>query len=134
MQPLKAPMPHRLKTWSGNAALAWLAVTAFALAALWPHAVGGEVALVGLRPLADMHVGAPLVLVALALAVFLSVRSWSTRDRLLVCAGASLCLFAVVTYAVGASAALPFALIGGNILREVRSVPARHSPIWAETQ
>jgi len=33
-----------------------------------------------------------------------------TRDRLLVCAGASLCLFAVVTYALGASAALPFAL------------------------
>lgn len=127
-------MPHRIKTWIGNAALAWLAVAAFALAALWPHVFGREVALVGLRALGDVHIGAPLVLVALALAVFLSVRSWSTRDRLLVCAGASLCLFAVVTYAVGASAALPFALIGGNILREVRSAPARHSRIWAETQ
>ena len=127
-------MPHRIKTWSGNAALAWLATAAFALAALWPHVFGGVVALIGLRALADVHIGAPLVLTALALAVFLSVRSWSTRDRLLVCAGASLCLFAVVTYAVGASAALPFALIGGNILREVRSAPAHPSRVWAETQ
>ena len=62
------------------------------------------------------------------------IKTWSTRDRLLVCAGASLCLFAVVTYAVGASAALPFALIGGNILREVRSAPAHPSRVWAETQ
>lgn len=127
-------MPHRTHSWSGNAALAWLAVLVFAAAASWPHVLGGELPLQGLRALADRHVGAPLVLAALGLAVFLSVRAWGTRDRLLVCAGACLCLFAVVTYAVGASAALPFALIGGNILRQVRRAPANHSAIWAETQ
>jgi hypothetical protein len=39
----------------------------------------------------------------------------------------------VVAYAVGASAALPFAFIGGNILREARTARARSSPLWAET-
>jgi hypothetical protein len=73
-------MPHRLKTWSGNAVLAWLAAAVFGIAAVWPHVAGREVAPVGLRALADVHVGAPLVLVTLALAVFLSVRSWSTRE------------------------------------------------------
>ena len=127
-------MARRTKSWSGNAVLAWLAVAAFASASAWPRAFGGAIPLAGLRPLGDVHVGAPLVLCALALAVFLSVPAWASRDRLLVCAGASLCLFAVVTYAVGASVALPFALVGGNILRETRRPPVRPSQLWAETQ
>ena len=127
-------MRHRMKTWSGNAVLAWLAVAAFATASLWPHVFEGPLPLVGLRALADLRVGVPLAACALALAVFLSVPAWNSRDRLLVCAGASLCLFGVVAYAVGASVALPFALVGGNILRETRRPPVRASQLWAETQ
>ena len=124
----------RMPSWKGNALLAWLVVAAYATAALWPHLSGEPFPLLGLRGLGDLHVGAPLVLVTLALAVFLSVPRWATRDRLLVCAGASLCLFAVVAWGVAASAALPFAFIGGNILRESRQPDRRHSPLWAETQ
>jgi hypothetical protein len=127
-------MAQWLKTWNGNALLAWLAAAAFAVAALWPRFFAGEIPLLGLRALSDPRVGWPLVLCALALAVFLSVPAWTTRDRLLVCAGVSLCLFGVVTYAVGASAALPFALIGGNLLRESRERSERSVAHWAETQ
>jgi hypothetical protein len=123
-----------LSSWKGNALLAWLAVAAYAMAALWPHLVGSAIPLLGLRGLADPRAGVPLVLATLALAVFLSTPAWGTRDRLLVCAGASLCLFVVVTYVLGVSAALPFAFIGGNLLRETRVNPARSSPLWAETQ
>jgi hypothetical protein len=127
-------MRRWLSSWKGNALLAWLAAVAYGAAALWPHVFGGRIPLVGLRGLGDVHVGVPLLLATLAIAVFLSVPRWTSRDRLLVCAGASLCLFAVVAYAVGASAALPFAFIGGNLLRENRSPGARRSPLWAETQ
>jgi hypothetical protein len=126
-------MKHWMKTWNGNALLAWLAVLAFASAALWPRVFGGDIPLLGLRALSDLRIGVPLSLAAFAMAVFLSVPAWGSRDGLLVCAGASLCLFAVVAYAVGASAALPFAFIGGNILREARAARARSSPLWAET-
>ncbi|MBC5784092.1 hypothetical protein H8N03_14160 [Ramlibacter sp. USB13] len=121
-------------SWRGNASLAWLAVAAYAAAAAWPHLAGHPIPLLGLRSLSNVHVGVPLVFATLALAVFLSVPAWTTRDRMLVCAGAALCLFAVVAYAVGASAALPFAFIGGNILRESRHPGPRSSPLWAETQ
>ena len=127
-------MAQRLKTWNGNALLAWLAVAAFACAALWPHLFAGEIPLLGLRGLSDARVGLPLVLCTLALALFLSVPAWTTRDRLLVCAGVALCLFGVVTYAVGASVALPFALVGGNLLRESRARADHSTPHWAETQ
>lgn len=127
-------MAQWLKSWSGNALLAWLAVAAFAAAAVWPHVFGGDIPLLGLRGLSDPRIGLPLVLCALAIAVFLSVPTWATRDPLLVCAGVSLCLFAVITYAVGASAALPFAFIGANLLREAGTRRERASPPWAETQ
>lgn len=127
-------MRHWLSSSRGNALLAWLAGLAYAAAALWPSWFGSPIPLQGLRALGDRHVGVPLTAVALALAVFLSVPAWTTRDRLLVCAGAALCLFAVVAYAVGASAALPFVFIGGNILRESRHAGPRSSPLWAETQ
>ena len=126
-------MRHRIAS-QGNALLAWLAVAAYAAASAWPHLAGGPIPLVGLRALGDARLGVPLLAGTLALAVFLSVPAWNSRDRRLVCAGASLCLFAVVTYAVGASAALPFAFIGANILRESRHPGPRSSPLWAETQ
>lgn len=127
-------MARWLKTWNGNALLSWLAFVAFATATAWPYLVGGPIPLLGLRGLGDAHVGLPLTLAALVLAAFLSRRAWISRDRQLVCAGAALCLFAVVTYAVGLAAALPFAFIGGNLLRETRRGSARSSPLWAETQ
>ena len=127
-------MRRWMSSWKGNALLAWLAALAYAAATSWPHVFGGAIPLVGLRGLAAAVAGVPLTLVTIALAVFLSVPGWTTRDRLLVCAGASLALFAFVCYAVGASAALPFAFIGGNILRENRRPPRRSSPLWAETQ
>lgn len=127
-------MARWLNSWNGNALLAWLAVAAFATATLWPHVVGGNIPLPGLRGLGDAHVGVPLLLASFALALFLSRRSWISRDRQLVCAGASLCLFVVIVYAVGAAAALPFAFIGANLLRETRRGRARSSPLWAETQ
>jgi hypothetical protein len=127
-------MRHWLSSRKGDALLAWLAVVAYAAAALWPQVTGRAIPLLGLRSLGDVHVGVPLLAATFALALFLSVPSWATRDRLLVCAGASLCLFVVVAYAVGASAALPFAFIGGNLLRETRVRRARSSPLWAETQ
>jgi hypothetical protein len=127
-------MAHWMKSWNGNALLAWFAALAYAAAALWPHLFGSPFWLVGLRALGDAHVGVPLALTAAAMGAFLSVPAWATRDRVLVCAGASLCLFAVVAYAVGASAALPFAFIGGNILREARAAAARATPLWAETR
>ena len=126
-------MRHWMSTWKGNAMLAWLAVAAYAAATAWPWLAGGPIPLLGLRALANVQLGAPLLLATLAIAVFLSVPAWTTRDRMLVCAGASLCLFAVVTYAVGASAAMPFAFIGANILRESRHPGPRSSPLWAET-
>jgi hypothetical protein len=129
-----AAVRHWLSSRKGDALLAWLAVAAYAAAALWPHLAGRPIPLLGLRSLGDVHVGLPLVVATFGLALFLSVPSWATRDRLLVCAGASLCLFVVVAYAVGASAALPFAFIGGNLLRETRVRRARSSPLWAETQ
>lgn len=126
-------MRRSLSSWKGNALLAWLATLAYGIAALWPHLADAALPFVGLRALGEPRTGLPLVLAALALAVFLSVPAWTARDRLLVCAGVSLCLFAVVTYAVGASAALPFGFIGANILRETRVPAVRSSPLWAET-
>ena len=127
-------MRRWLTSWKGNALLAWLATGAYAAATLWPHWFDGALPFAGLRGLGDARLGVPLVLAAFALALFLTMPAWTSRDRLLVCAGASLCLFAVVTYAVGASAALPFLFVGANILREVRQAAPRPSPLWAETQ
>jgi hypothetical protein len=127
-------MRRWLWSWKGNALLAWLAALVYAAATAWPHVFDGPIPLLGLRALGNPHLGVPLLAVTLAIAVFLSRPGWTSRDRLLVCAGAALCLFAVVAYAVAPSAALPFAFIGGNLLRENRGTGARRSPLWAETQ
>lgn len=126
-------MRRWLSSRKADALLAWLATLAYAAAALWPQVTGRAIPLLGLRSLGDPHVGLPLVLATFALALFLSVPGWASRDRLLLCAGAALCLFVVVAVAVGVSAAIPFAFIGGNLLRETRSHRARSSPLWAET-
>ncbi|MBK6006116.1 hypothetical protein JJB11_08405 [Ramlibacter ginsenosidimutans] len=117
-----------------SAMLAWLATLAYGVAALWPHLSDLPQPLRGLRMLADPHLGIPLTLVSAVLALFLSVPGWQSRDRLLVCAGASLAFCAFVAFAVAASAAVPFAFIGAIILRDVRGHRARSSPLWAETQ
>lgn len=127
-------MARRIRSWNGNALLAWFAAAAFALATLWPHVAGDPFPLIGLRALSDARMGLPLLLCALALAVFLSRPAWTSRDRRLVCAGASLCLSAVVTYAIGAAVALPFAFIGANLLREALQGRTRSAALWAETQ
>ncbi len=127
-------MRRWLVSHKGNALLAWLAAFAYGIAALWPHVFAAPLPLLGLRGLSDLHLGIPLTVVGVALALFLSVPAWTSRDRLLVCAGAALALFVFVSFAVAASAALPFAFIGGNILRESRGHRARSSPLWAETQ
>jgi hypothetical protein len=117
-----------------NALLAWLATLSYGTAAMWPHVSDLPQPLLGLRGLADLHLGIPLTLVSAALALFLSVPAWRSRDRLMVCAGASLAFCAFVGFAVAASAAVPFAFIGVNILRQSRGHRARSSPLWAETQ
>lgn len=127
-------MARWTRSWNGNALLAWLAVAAFTLATLWPHVAGDPIPLIALRALSDARMGVPLLLCSLALALFLSRPAWTSRDRRLVCAGASLCLFAAVTYAAGAAVALPFAFIGGNLLREARQGRTRSAALWAETQ
>ena len=117
-----------------NALLAWLATLAYGTAALWPLLSDLPQPLLGLRMLADPHLGIPLTLVSAALALFLSIPRWQSRDRLLVCAGASLAFCAFVAFAVAVSAAVPFAFIGANSLRDGRGHRARSSPLWAETQ
>ena len=117
-----------------NALLAWLATLAYGTAALWPWLSDLPQPLRGLRALADPHLGLPLTLVRAARALFLAVPRWQSRDRLLVCAGASLAFCGFVALVVAVSAAVPFAFIGANILRDVRGHRARSSPLWAETQ
>ena len=107
-----------MKPWKGNAPLAWIAALAFFMAVSWPRFSDSELPFVGLRSLAVPSVGWPLALVTLLMASFLSFPSLLSRDRLLICAGFSLCLFLVVTFYVSPVVAVIFAFIGGNIIRE----------------
>ena len=72
----------------------------------------------GLRNLTAPHVGWPLTVVTLIMALFLSAPSVLSRDRLLICAGFSLCLYLVVTFYVSMVAPLLLLFIGVNIIRE----------------
>jgi hypothetical protein len=107
-----------MKPWKGNAPLAWIAAFAFFIAVSWPHFSESELPFVGLRNLAAAHVGWPLALVTLFMALFLSFPSFLSRDRLLICAGFSLCLFLVVSFYVSPVVAIMFLFIGANIIRE----------------
>ena len=102
----------------GNALLAWMSVAGFLVAVSWPHFFPSELPLPGLRNLSAAHVGWPLVLVALAMAVFLSVPGWLSKERLLICAGFSFCVFLGVAFYVSPVAAILFLFIGANLVRE----------------
>jgi len=108
-----------MKPWKGNAPLAWIAGLGFLIAVCWPHFSESELPLAGLRNLAAPHIGWPLTVVTLIMALFLSLPSVLSRDRLLICAGFSLCLFLVVTFYVSPVAALILGFIGANIIREI---------------
>lgn len=103
---------------NGNALLAWISVAGFLVAVSWPQFFPSELPLPGLRNLSAAHVGWPLVLVALVMAVFLSVPGWLSKERLLICAGFSFCMFFGVTFYVSPGAAIPFLFIGGNLVRQ----------------
>lgn len=104
----------------GNAPLAWIATLGFFIAVVWPHFSEAELPLMGLRNLTAPRVGWPLTVVTLLMALFLSIPSILSRDRLLVCAGFSLCLYLVVTFYVSPVAPLLFLFIGVNIIRETK--------------
>jgi hypothetical protein len=103
---------------NGNAPLAWIAALGFFVAVSWPHFSEIELPLMGLRNLTAPHTGWPLTLITLMMALFLSFPSILSRDRLLICAGFSLCLYLVVTFYVSMVAPLIFLFIGLNIIRE----------------
>jgi hypothetical protein len=103
---------------NGNAPLAWIAAFGFFVAVSWPHFSESEIPLMGLRNLTAPHVGWPLTVVTLIMALFLSAPSVLSRDRLLICAGFSLCLYLVVTFYVSMVAPLLLLFIGVNIIRE----------------
>jgi hypothetical protein len=111
-------MHKTMKPWKGNAPLAWIAAFAFFLAVSWPHLFESTLPFMGLRNLTAPHVGWPLALVTLFMVLFLSFPSLLSRDRLLISAGFSLCLFLVVTFYVSPVAAIIFLFIGINIIRE----------------
>ena len=110
-----------MKPWKGTAPLAWLAAVAFCFAASWPHYSVSALPLVGLRNLVDPLIGWPLGVVTFAMAIFLSFPSLLTRERLLISAGFSFCLFVVTAFYASPVAAVVFLLIGANLVREARS-------------
>jgi hypothetical protein len=113
-----------VKPWKGSAALAWVATIAFLLAAWWPHYSESALPLIGLRNLTNPLIGWPLALITLAMAVFLSFPKFLSKERLLICAGFSFCLFVVTVFYASPVAAIVFIFIGANLVRESRS-PSR---------
>ena len=103
---------------NGNAPLAWIAALGFFVAVSWPHFSETELPLLGLRNLTAPHIGWPLTVTTLTIALFLSFPRILSRERLLVCAGFSLCLYLVVTFYVSMVAPLMLLFIGVNIIRE----------------
>lgn len=106
------------KTWNANALIAWIAGVVFLGAAIWPNWSESAFPLAGLRNLTTPLVGWPLALVALAIAVFLSMPRFLTRDRLLICAGFCFCLFLAAALYAAPTAALSFGFISGNLMRQ----------------
>jgi hypothetical protein len=104
----------------GNAPLAWIAALGFLVAVSWPHLSETQLPLLGLRNLTAPHIGWPLAVVTLMMALFLSFPSLLSRDRLLVCAGFS---YLVVTIYISPVAPLLLLFIGVNIIREASQQP-----------
>jgi hypothetical protein len=111
---------------NGSAPLAWIAALGFFVAVSWPHFSASELPLMGLQNLTAPRVGWPLAVVTSIMALFLSFPSVLSRDRLLICAGFSLCLFLVVTFYVSPGAALLLGFTGANIIRE--AIKASNAP------
>ena len=109
-----------MRPFTGNAVLAWVAVVGFFIAASWPSISESVLPFLGLRNLSTPQIGWPLATATLVMAVFLSIPALLSRDRLLICAGFSLCLFFVVAIYVSPAGGIIFAFIGGNIIREIR--------------
>lgn len=109
-----------MKPSKGNAPLAWLTAFAFFIAVAWPHFSESKLPLIGLRNLSTPLIGWPLTIVTLIMALFLSFPTLLSRDRLLICAGFSLCLFVVVAFYASMVASVVFVVIGGNLIRENR--------------
>ena len=109
-----------MKPLNGNAPLAWIAALGFLFAVSWPHFSATELPLMGLRNLAVPIIGWPLSAVTLGMALFLSFPGILSRERLLICAGFSLCLYLVVTFYVSPVAPLLLLFIGVNIIRDSR--------------
>ena len=76
----------------------------------------------GLRNLTVPIIGWPLSAVTLSMALFLSFPSILSRERLLILAGFSLCLYLVITVYVSPAAPLLLLFIGVNIIRESRQL------------
>lgn len=110
-----------LKPWKGSASLAWLATIAFLFAAWWPYHSGSALPLVGLQNLTNPLIGWPLASITFAMALFLSLPTFLSKERLLICAGFSLCLFVVTAFYASPVAAVIFLFIGANLVRESRS-------------
>lgn len=109
-----------MKPLNGNAPLAWIAALGFLFAVSWSHFSETELPLMGLRNLTVPIIGWPLSAVTLSMALFLSFPSILSRERLLILAGFSLCLYLVVTFYVSPAAPLLLLFIGVNIIRESR--------------
>ncbi|WP_019139986.1 hypothetical protein [Noviherbaspirillum massiliense] len=109
-----------MKPFSGNAPLAWVAALGALMAVLWPYFSASPLPLPGLRNLSAPLIGWPLAAVSFAMAAWLSLPAWQSRDRLLICAGFSLCLCFVVALYASMVAACIFAFIGKNIIYEQR--------------
>jgi hypothetical protein len=101
-----------------NTVVIWASVLMLLTATVWTHLFASETPLIGLEELGDPALGVPLTLIALVLAVFLSIPPLWTHARLLVCAGVCLCLFLVVGLYAGSSGGLGLVLGAVNILRE----------------
>ncbi len=110
-----------MKPWTGSALLAWVAFAGFLFAAWWPHFSQFALPLVGLQNVTNPIIGWPLAVTTLALALFLSLPSLLSKERLLICAGFSFCLFLVTAFYASPVAAVIFLFIGANLVRESRS-------------
>jgi hypothetical protein len=109
-----------MKPWTGSALLAWVAAAGFLFAAWWPHFYQSALPLVGLQNLTNPMIGWPLALTTLAVALFLSLPGLLSKERLLICAGFSFCLFLVTAFYASPVAAVVFVFIGANLVRESR--------------
>ena len=109
-----------MEPWKASAPLAWLATIAFLFAAGWPHYSGSALPLVGLRNLTNPLIGWPLAIVTFALALCLSLPASLSKERMLICAGVSFCLFVVTAFYASPVAAIIFLFIGANLVRGSR--------------